>query len=40
MQFFFAEEPYSFLSNSNFHQNEGDTNVALNGAFSPLQAQS
>lgn len=37
---FLKEEPYSFLSNSNFYQNENDALAALNGVFTPMQAQS
>jgi starch-binding outer membrane protein, SusD/RagB family len=36
---FLKEEPYSILSNNNFYTNEGDANAALNGVFSPMQAQ-
>ena len=38
-QDFLKEEPYSFLSTTNFYQNEGDALAALNGAFVPMQAQ-
>lgn len=36
---YLKEEPYSFLSNTNFYKNEGDAIAALNGVFSPMQAQ-
>jgi starch-binding outer membrane protein, SusD/RagB family len=36
---FLKEEPSSFLSNTNFYKNEGDAVAALNGVFSPMQAQ-
>ncbi len=38
-QDFLKEEPYSFLSTTNFYQNENDAIAALNGAFVPMQAQ-
>lgn len=38
-QDFLKEEPYSFLSTTNFYQNENDAVAALNGAFVPMQAQ-
>lgn len=38
-QDFLKEEPYSFLSTTNFYQNENDALAALNGVFVPMQAQ-
>ena len=35
---FLTEAPYSFLSTSNFYQNEGDALAALNGVSAPMQA--
>ena len=36
---FLKEEPSSFLSTTNFYQNESDALAALNGVFTPMQAQ-
>ncbi|HMI61764.1 MAG TPA: hypothetical protein VK518_12670, partial [Puia sp.] len=34
-----TETPHSFLTPSNFYQTAADATSALNGVFSPLQAQ-
>jgi hypothetical protein len=36
---FLTETPYSLLSTNNFYQSEGDAEVALNGVFATLTAQ-
>jgi starch-binding outer membrane protein, SusD/RagB family len=36
---FLEEEPYSFLSSTNFYRTEGDAVAALNGVFSGMQQQ-
>src|SRR6185437_16777079 len=36
---FLTETPYSLLSTNNFYQSAGDANVALNGVFATLTAQ-
>src|ERR1700744_6233359 len=36
---FLTETPYSLLSTNNFYQSEGDAQVALNGVFNTLTAQ-
>lgn len=37
---FLTEEPYSFLTPTNFYRNQGDAIAALNGVFSTMQPQS
>jgi hypothetical protein len=36
---FLTEEPYSFLTPTNFYKNQGDAVAALNGVFSTMQPQ-
>src|SRR5580658_2790100 len=36
---FLTETPYSLLSTNNFYQTEGDAEVAVNGVYSTLTAQ-
>ena len=36
---FLTETPYSLLSTNNFYQSAGDAQVALNGVFATLTAQ-
>jgi hypothetical protein len=37
---FLTEQPYSFLTPTNFYKNQGDAVAALNGVFSTMQPQS